>query len=107
ARNLHRCAQIVMQDWGGHFPPSAREIETLPGIGRSTAAAIAAFAYGERSPILDGNVRRVFARHFGIEGDPASRAVQDVMWLRAEAELPAPNPVPEHEAEDMRAYTQG
>src|SRR5690606_31511611 len=79
----------------------------LPGIGRSTAAAIAAFAHGERSPILDGNVRRVFARHFGIEGDPASRAVQDVMWLRAEAELPAPDPAPEREADDMRAYTQG
>lgn len=107
ARNLHRCAQLVMSDWGGRFPGSARDIETLPGIGRSTAAAVAAFAYGERSPILDGNVRRVFARHFGIEGDPASRAVQDRLWLRAEAELPAQDPVREREAEDMRAYTQG
>jgi A/G-specific adenine glycosylase len=107
ARNLHRCAQIVMSDWSGRFPGSAKEIETLPGIGRSTAAAVAAFAYGERSPILDGNVRRVFARHFGIEGDPASRAVQDRMWLRAEAELPAPHEAPDRQADDMRAYTQG
>jgi len=107
ARNLHRCAQIVMTDWGGRFPGSAKEIETLPGIGRSTAAAVAAFAYGERSPILDGNVRRVFARHFGIGGDPASRAVQDRMWLRAEAELPTPDESPDRRADDMRVYTQG
>lgn len=107
ARNLHRCARTIMTDWGGRFPGLAKEIETLPGIGRSTAAAIAAFAHGERSPILDGNVRRVFARHFGIQGDPASRAVQDLMWLRADAELPAPDETPDGQANDMRAYTQG
>ncbi len=73
ARNLHRCAQEIARDWNGRFPPSAEAIATLPGIGRSTAAAIAAFAYGERSPILDGNVKRVFTRHFGIAGDPARR----------------------------------
>lgn len=105
ARNLHRCAQSVMSDWGGHFPPDAASIATLPGIGRSTAAAIAAFAYGERAAILDGNVRRVFARHFGITGDPASRSVQDIMWRQAEAELPACTP--SNQEEDMRAYTQG
>src|SRR5690606_16979884 len=70
ARNLHRCAQAIVAEWGGRFPPDAERIASLPGIGRSTAAAIAAFAYGERSAILDGNVKRVFARHFGIEGDP-------------------------------------
>ncbi len=106
ARNLHRCAQQVMAIWGGRFPPTAQEIETLPGIGRSTAAAVAAFAYGERSAILDGNVRRVFARHFGIEGDPTSKAVLDTMWQHADAELPAPGP-PQQQADDMRAYTQG
>ena len=72
ARNLHRCAQEIARDWQGRFPPTAEAIATLPGIGRSTAAAIAAFAYGERSPILDGNVKRVFTRHFGIAGDPSS-----------------------------------
>lgn len=105
ARNLHRCAQRVMTDWAGRFPPDAAGIATLPGIGRSTAAAIAAFAYGERAAILDGNVRRVFARHFGIEGDPAGKAVQDLMWRQAEAELPPCTPATQADA--MRAYTQG
>lgn len=107
ARNLHRCAQQIMLAWDGRFPPTAREIESLPGIGRSTAAAIAAFAYGERSAILDGNVRRVFARHFGIEGDPGSKAVLDAMWRRADDELPPRASTPAQEADDMRAYTQG
>ena len=76
ARNLHRCAQEIARDWQGRFPPTAEAIATLPGIGRSTAAAIAAFAYGERSPILDGNVKRVFTRHFGIAGDPSKREIE-------------------------------
>jgi A/G-specific adenine glycosylase len=101
ARNLHRCAQTVAADWGGRFPPTAREIATLPGIGRSTAAAIAAFAYGERSPILDGNVKRVFARHFGIEGDPSKRAVDQRLWELADAQVAAAPGL------DMPAYTQG
>lgn len=104
ARNLHACARQVVADWGGRFPPTAHDIETLPGIGRSTAAAIAAFAYGERSPILDGNVKRVFARHFGIEGDPAKRAVEQRMWAIAHAEVPADGP---EAADEMRRYTQG
>lgn len=101
ARNLHRCAQAVAADWGGRFPPTAREIATLPGIGRSTAAAIAAFAYGERSPILDGNVKRVFARHFGVEGDPSKRAVDQRLWALADAQVAAAPGL------DMPAYTQG
>ncbi|WP_019936921.1 A/G-specific adenine glycosylase [Bordetella sp. FB-8] len=101
ARNLHRCAQTVVADWGGRFPRTAREIATLPGIGRSTAAAIAAFAYGERSPILDGNVKRVFARHFGIEGDPSRRAVDQQLWELADAQVAAAADL------DMTAYTQG
>ena len=76
ARNLHRCAQTLVSDWGGRFPPTAEAIATLPGIGPSTAAAIAAFAYGEVAPIMDGNVKRVFTRYFGIEGDPSRREVE-------------------------------
>ena len=101
ARNLHKCAQTVAADWGGRFPPTAEQISGLSGIGRSTAAAIAAFAYGERSPILDGNVKRVFTRHFGIEGDPAKRAVDQKLWELAEAQVAAAPGL------DMPAYTQG
>ncbi|SAI67801.1 A/G-specific adenine glycosylase [Bordetella ansorpii] len=101
ARNLHRCAQQVVADWGGRFPPTAAQIATLPGIGRSTAAAIAAFSYGERSPILDGNVKRVFTRHFGVEGDPAKREVEQRLWALADAQVAAAPTL------DMRAYTQG
>lgn len=103
ARNLHRCAQVIAGDWGGRFPPDAAGIATLPGIGRSTAAAIAAFAYGERSPIMDGNVKRVFARHFGIAGDPARRETEVRLWGLADAQLAegAGHGV------DMAAYTQG
>jgi len=98
ARNLHRAAQEVVARFGGAFPTTFEEIASLPGIGRSTAGAIAAFAGGERRAILDGNVRRVLARHAGIEGDPASAAVLARMWEVAESRLPA---------KDMEAYTQG
>lgn len=101
ARNLHRCAQEIARDWGGRFPPTAQAIATLPGIGRSTAAAIAAFAYGERSPILDGNVKRVFTRHFGIAGDPSKRDVETRLWALADAQVEAAPDL------DMAAYTQG
>jgi A/G-specific adenine glycosylase len=104
ARNLHACAQQVAAQWGGRFPPTAADIQTLRGIGPSTAAAIAAFAYGERSPILDGNVKRVFARHFGIEGDPTKRSVEQKMWEIARAEVP---PEGMEAADQMRRYTQG
>jgi A/G-specific adenine glycosylase len=101
AHNLHRCAQALVADWGGKFPPSATEISTLPGIGRSTAAAIAAFAYAERSPILDGNVKRVFTRHFGIDGEPAKREIEQRLWQLADAQV--------EQAPDlnMARYTQG
>ena len=98
ARNLHRAAQIIVHDQGGRFPERQEELQALPGIGRSTAAAIAAFAFGARAAILDGNVKRVFARHFGIEGYPGSPAVEAAMWRIAEEELP------EH---GIGAYTQG
>ncbi|MBL8484034.1 MAG: A/G-specific adenine glycosylase, partial [Rhodocyclaceae bacterium] len=98
ARNLHRAAGIVMERHGGQFPEQLADIEALPGIGRSTAAAIAAFCHGTRAPILDGNVKRVFARHFGIDGDPAARATETRMWEIAAAQLPA--------ASGMAGYTQ-
>ncbi len=89
ARNLHAAAQQIVHVHGGRFPQSARAIAALPGIGRSTAAAIAAFCFGERAAILDGNVKRVLARHFGIEGFPGIRAVEQSMWSLAESLLPA------------------
>lgn len=99
ARNLHRCAQIVVAEHGGIFPSDPDVLATLPGIGRSTAAAIAAFSYGVRAAILDGNVKRVFARAFGIDGFPGDKRVEDTMWRIAEAVLPP--------AEGIQPYTQG
>jgi A/G-specific adenine glycosylase len=98
ARNLHRAAVRIVAEHGGAMPDSRLLIEQLPGIGRSTAAAIATFAFGAREAILDGNVKRVFARHRMVEGDPASSAVLARLWAIAEAELPH---------EDLEAYTQG
>ncbi len=106
ARNLHACARMVVAEHGGEFPRSADALAELPGIGRSTAAAIAAFAWGERAAILDGNVRRVLARHEGIAGDPTTSAVQRQLWTAAEALLPQL----EHETDAHAAmvrYTQG
>jgi A/G-specific adenine glycosylase len=102
ARNLHRCAQVLCEKWGGKFPRQVSEIVQLPGIGRSTAAAIAAFAYGERQPIMDGNVKRVFTRYFGIIGNPAVRAIEQELWQTADAAIDAAPP-----ELDMAAYTQG
>jgi A/G-specific adenine glycosylase len=89
ARNLHRCARLLMAEHGGRFPASAAAIAGLPGIGRSTAAAIAAFTYGERNPILDGNVKRVLCRVFGVDGFPGEKRVEKRLWELAEALLPA------------------
>ncbi|TMG97031.1 MAG: A/G-specific adenine glycosylase, partial [Betaproteobacteria bacterium] len=88
AHLLHRAAQEIVGRHGGAFPRDAATLATLPGIGRSTAAAIAAFAYGERGAILDGNVKRVLARHQGIEGHAADPAVLRALWARAEELLP-------------------
>ncbi len=98
ARNLHRCAQAVMQVYGGQFPRSSQLLVTLPGIGRSTAAAIAAFCFGERAAILDGNVKRVLARVLGFDGDLAAVAQERRLWEQAESLLP-------HAHVDV--YTQG
>ena len=102
ARNLHRCAQVVVQVHGGAFPNRAEQLQTLPGIGASTAAAIAAFCHGERVSIADGNVRRVLARLLAFEGDLARPASQRALGELAQALLPEQ---PTHA--DMIAYTQG
>lgn len=98
ARNLHRCAQRIVADHGGEFPRSAEQLAELPGIGRSTAAAVAAFAFGQRAAILDGNVKRVLCRHFGVEGFPGQTAIHNQLWALAESLLPASG---------IEAYTQG
>lgn len=88
ARNLHRAAQQVMSDHGGRFPRHSAQIVTLPGIGRSTAAAIAAFCSDERAAILDGNVKRVLCRVFGVDGFPGEKEVENRLWALAESLLP-------------------
>jgi A/G-specific adenine glycosylase len=88
ARNLQRAAQLVAERHRGVFPRALEDIEALPGIGRSTAAAIAAFAYGTRAPILDGNVKRVLARHFAVAGFPGEKRVEARLWQLAEEQLP-------------------
>jgi A/G-specific adenine glycosylase len=98
ARNLHRCAQVVVEQYGGQFPMSQTDLATLPGIGRSTAAAISAFAYGQSTAILDGNVKRVFCRVFGIEGYPGKAPIENQLWQIAEVEKPVGG---------VQAYTQG
>jgi A/G-specific adenine glycosylase len=103
ARNLHRCAQQVMSNHGGVFPGSAAILETLPGIGRSTAAAIASICFGERIAILDANVKRVVTRIFGFDADLAVGANERALWSAATELLPTGEGV----AEIMPRYTQG
>ena len=88
ARNLHRCAQEIMAKYAGKFPNTAQELETLPGIGRSTAGAIAAFAFEEHAPILDANVKRVISRFFGITSDQQRNKTVQLLWEHATAILP-------------------
>ncbi len=97
-RNLHRAAQTVAEHHGGRFPVALDAMMDLPGIGRSTAAAIRVFAFGQRDAILDGNVKRVLARVRGIAGYPGATAVAAELWRAAEALLPRTG---------LRAYTQG
>jgi len=101
ARNLHACARAVVSHHAGVFPDTAPALEALPGIGRSTAAAIAAFAWGRREAILDGNVKRVLCRVFGVEGFPGERAVEQRLWSLASSLLPPAD------AGGIEAYTQG
>jgi A/G-specific adenine glycosylase len=98
ARNLHGAARQVVERHGGRFPQTPEALLALPGIGRSTAAAIGAFAFGQRAAILDGNVKRVLARIFGVEGWPGEKPVENRLWRLAESLLPD---------KDVAPYTQG
>lgn len=89
ARNLHRAARAVVEEHDGELPTQRADLERLPGIGRSTAAAILAQAHDRAEAILDGNARRVLARHAGIEGWPGNAAVQRELWGEAETRIPA------------------
>jgi A/G-specific adenine glycosylase len=84
ARNLHKAAKMICEDFGGVFPGDPETIQTLPGIGRSTAAAIYSIAIGGRAPILDGNVKRVLSRYAAIDGWPGIKDVESQLWLLAE-----------------------
>ena len=98
ARNLHACAKVVAHVHGGIFPGDPDAIAELPGIGRSTANAIAVFCFNARVAILDGNVKRVLARCFGIDGFPGVPIIEKKMWRLANEQLPT---------HDMAAYIQG
>ncbi len=98
ARHLHAAARLIVNEHSGRFPRDFAAIAALPGVGRSTAAAIAVFAYGERQAILDGNVRRVLCRVFGVEGWPGEPVVTTRLWRLAESLLPL---------QDLPVYTQG
>jgi len=98
ARHLHRCAQTVVGAHDGAFPGNSALLATLPGIGRSTAAAIAVFCFDERVAILDGNVKRVLSRALGFDGDLALAAEERRLWAAAQALLPR---------RDVAVYTQG
>ena len=99
ARNLHACAKQVVDEFSGKFPKDPLLLEQLKGIGRSTAGAIAAFAFHERAPILDANVKRILARIFAVEGALQDKAVNERLWKLAEDLLPI-------KREDMPVYTQ-
>ncbi|XOZ33176.1 A/G-specific adenine glycosylase [Halomonadaceae bacterium KBTZ08] len=97
ARNLHKAAITVEEEYGGTFPETQEQLQALPGIGRSTAAAIVAQAHGRRAAILDGNAKRVLARYHAVEGWPGRTAVANELWAHAEAHTPD---------ERIQAYTQ-
>jgi len=87
-RNLHKAAQLICDRHGGRFPETIDEVVALPGIGRSTAGAILSLALGQHHTILDGNVKRVLARHCAIDGWPGTPAIEKSMWRLAEARTP-------------------
>jgi len=89
ARNLHAAARAVIEQHQGNFPHDPDVIAQLPGIGRSTANSIATFCFGAHAPILDGNVKRVLCRAFGVEGFPGSGAVEKRLWAMAVELMPA------------------
>lgn len=98
ARQAHACAQLLVREHDGRFPSTAQALEQLPGIGASTAAAIAAFCFGERVAILDANVQRVLARQYAVSGDPKRAQIRERLWQHARSLLPP--------ADQIGAYTQ-
>ncbi|WP_370980813.1 A/G-specific adenine glycosylase [Agaribacterium sp. ZY112] len=88
ARNLHRCAQEVVERFDGYFPNSTDELVKLPGIGPSTAAAIASIAFGQSTAIMDGNVKRVLTRFHAIEGWPGKKEIEKKLWHLAQEHMP-------------------
>jgi A/G-specific adenine glycosylase len=98
ARNLYAAARSIVRDLEGEFPRDLAAVSALPGVGPSTAAAICAFAYGARHAILDGNVKRVLARYFGVAGYPGDKRVETQLWAHSNGVLPN---------RDIEAYTQG
>ncbi|WP_416190513.1 A/G-specific adenine glycosylase [Neisseria sp. CCUG17229] len=100
ARNLRKAAKQVVAQFGGEFPQTRLELETLCGVGRSTAAAISAFAFNQRETILDGNVKRVLCRVYALDGNPQDKKFEHRLWQLAESLLPS-------ESGDIPAYIQG
>ena len=101
-RNLHKTANLIVRDYQGEFPCQNSIIRQLPGIGRSTAAAIQVFAFGKRYAILDGNVKRILARYFGMKGSYGERKAEILLWKKAEELLP------ENKVNgDIETYSQG
>ena len=98
ARNMHAAARTITENHGGEFPAAPDAIAQLPGVGRSTAAAVSALAFGQHCAILDGNVKRVLARHGGVAGWPGDKKVEAALWQLAESRLPDAA---------IEAYTQG
>jgi A/G-specific adenine glycosylase len=97
AHHLHAAARACVERHGGELPREVAALAALPGVGRSTAAAIAVLAFGAREAILDGNVKRVLARHRGVDGYPGAAPVERTLWRLAESSLPAT---------DVDTYTQ-
>ncbi len=97
ARNLHKTAQLICEQYSGEFPRELDEMQALPGIGRSTAGAILSLAFKQRQTILDGNVKRVLTRYEAIEGWPGKVGVQKMLWKVAERHTPT---------DDIECYTQ-
>lgn len=88
ARHLHQCAKDVMSKFGGQFPDTAEALTSLPGIGRSTAAAVASFCFSQRVAIMDGNVKRVLTRYWAFDADLSLSKNEKELWQMAEAVLP-------------------
>ncbi|MGI2259772.1 A/G-specific adenine glycosylase [Shewanella sp. GXUN23E] len=97
ARNLHKAAQVIRDQFNGQFPTDFEQVLALPGIGRSTAGAVLSLSLGQHHPILDGNVKRVLARHGAIAGWPGEKAVENQLWQLTTRYTPK---------QDVQAYNQ-